>query len=116
MKWLAAIVLMTVLAGCGGDDGGEPPVDAGESSTTAGSTAAPAASDAQETFVRLTAEHLCNVQSSVFEDPADLAAAYEQAPEYPGLTAEQVAEFEKKVLEDPEFSAELLDALATACG
>ena len=117
MKWPALLALLTVLAGCGGEDGADP--DAGESpSATAGATAASQspATDAEATFLRLTAEHLCLVQSSVYDDPADLAAAYEQAPDYPGVSAEQVAELEVRVVEDPEFSAELVDALADTCG
>ncbi len=113
MRWIGALALALVLMGCGGEsEDKNPPTDAASATTTeeAGSE------DPETAFLRLTAQHLCVVQSSVFEDPADLAAAYEQAPAYPGLTAEQIAEFEQRVLDDPEFSESLLAAISESCG
>lgn len=113
MRWIGALAIAVVLMGCGGEaDDKRPPSDAASATTseTAGSE------DPEAAFLRLTAQHLCAVQSSVFDDPADLAAAYEQTPAYPGLSADQIAEFEQRVLDDPEFSESLLGAIAEGCG
>lgn len=116
---LVAAVLLASLTACGGS-GGDAAGPAGPSSSAtaaaAAATAATSAGGGQEEFLRLTAAHMCDVQGTVYDDPSKIAAAYDQAPEYPGLTDQQVADFAKRVTGDPDFSALLLEQVATACG
>jgi hypothetical protein len=70
---------------------------------------------AEDTFLGATAVHLCNVQSTVFDDPAALAAAYSAAPTYPGLTADQVKALQDRLTSDSAFGARLTRQLRSAC-
>ena len=54
----------------------------------------------QQGIIGTTAAHLCNVQSTVYDDTGALAAAYQSPPPYPGLDATQVAAFQKRLTTD----------------
>jgi hypothetical protein len=73
------------------------------------------AQKAEDTFIGTTAAHLCNVQFTVYDDPAALAKAYSSVPQYPGLTAQQVSAFQQRLTTDAAFSARLTRQLETAC-
>ncbi|GAA4117583.1 hypothetical protein GCM10022415_15630 [Knoellia locipacati] len=117
---LVGVALLVSLAACGssGSSGTSSTSgsDASAPTTTASAQGASTSPGAEDEFLRLTATHLCTVQGTVYDDPADLAAAYEGAPAYPSLSDEQVAAFDKRVTSDPAFSARLLEQVATACG
>ena len=110
---LVGLALLVSLAGCGGTSGNTA---SPSPSTTPTAQGASASAGAEDEFLRLTATHLCTVQGTVYDDPADLAAAYEGAPDYPSLSDEQVAALNQRVTGDPAFSARLLEQVATACG
>ena len=67
-------------------------------------------------FLAATAAHLCDVQSGVYDDPAELAAAYAQAPEYDGISDGEVADLMARLSADPAFTAELRKEIAETCG
>ena len=112
-RTLVACAALLALAGCGRS--GQP--------TTAGRSGAPAsaidartvAQRAEDNFIGTTAAHLCNVQSTVYDDTAALAAAYQSPPAYPGLDATQVAAFQKRLVTDVAFSARLTNQLKATC-
>jgi hypothetical protein len=90
--------------------------------TTPRHTATPAVNDrrtqeqkAEDTFLGATAAHLCNVQSTVFDNPAALDAAYHATPTYPGLSAAQVKELERRLATDARFAKRLSDQLQATC-
>jgi hypothetical protein len=70
---------------------------------------------AEDTFIGTTAAHLCNVQSTVYDDTRALADAYQSPPAYSGLTGAQVADFERRLVTDADFAARLTRQLQTAC-
>ena len=118
---VAGAVLLASLAACGGgdasDSSAEPGKPAGSASASASAgTAAAGGDSARDEFLRLTAAHICTVQGTVYDDPAALAAAYDEAPDYPSLSDAQAAAFSKKVTSDPDFSALLLAEVSRACG
>jgi hypothetical protein len=104
---------LLALAGCG-----SPPEQ-----TTAGRSAPPAgtvdartiAQRAEDNFIGTTAAHLCNVQSTVYDDTRALAAAYQAVPSYPGLDAAQIAAFQKRLTTDAVFSTRLTNQLKATC-
>lgn len=108
---LVAIALFVSLVACGGTSASDDPATA---SNRSGRTVS--SSGAEDEFLRLTAAHLCAVQGTVYDDPAALASAYDEAPDYPGLSEKQVADLAKRVQSDPDFSAALLEQVATTCG
>jgi hypothetical protein len=71
---------------------------------------------AEQTFLDVTAAHLCSVQSMVYADPKALADAYQAAPEYPGLTPAQVERFRQRLTADATFARALTSATQRACG
>jgi hypothetical protein len=73
------------------------------------------ASRAEDTFVAVTAAHLCNVGRTVYADPKALADAYQSAPPYPGLTAQQVADLTKRLHSDENLTQRLTRALQETC-
>jgi hypothetical protein len=96
----------------------------GGSTSTAGGThpSATARGDARSTdqhaedaFIGATAVHLCNVQTTVYDDQKTLAAAYNAVPSYDGLSAEQVKRFQRRLANDRALSARLATQLATSC-
>ena len=92
------------LAGCGHGT---------ERATPAGS----APGDRSETtFLDVTAAHLCAVQSRVYADPAALAAAYQNSPQYPGLSDAQVAGFKQRLTSDTAFTGRLAQRIQATCG
>jgi hypothetical protein len=109
---IPACVLLLALAGC--SSGGTPKqvVSQGPAGTADVRTAA---QKAEDTFIGTLAAHLCNVQSTVYDDTKALAAAYQSAPSYPGLDAGQVAAFQKRLTTDPAFSARLTNQLKATC-
>ncbi len=74
------------------------------------------ASAAEGSFLAATAAHLCTVQSGVYDDAAELAAAYAASAEYDGLSAAQIAELTARLTADPAFSEQLREAIADTCG
>jgi hypothetical protein len=109
---IPACVLLLTLAGC--SSGGTPKqvVSHGPAGTADARTAA---QKAEDTFIGTLAAHLCNVQSTVYDDTAALAAAYQSPPPYPGLDATQVDTFQKRLLTDDAFSARLTNQLKATC-
>jgi len=84
---------------------------------------APAASSASLTperaetvYLDATAAHLCAVQSRVYTDPKELAAAYSTPPPYPQLTTAQVTAFNQRVTSDAAFATRLTDRVKSTCG
>jgi len=102
MRAAVALVLMLAAAGCA--HGSRP-----------AAAPSPTHNAAEDAFIGTTAAHLCNVQSTVYDDTKALAAAYESPPPYPGLSAEQVAAYQKRLITDPAFSARLTAQLKKAC-
>ncbi len=121
MRPLAAFVLVVsltgALAGCSQDAEVATQPSSSETPTaqTSPSQTEPDAS-AESVFLAANAAHLCDVQSAVFEDPAELAAAYALAPEYVGLSEGQVADLTARLAEDAAFSAQLRTEIAETCG
>jgi hypothetical protein len=70
---------------------------------------------AENTFIGATAAHLCNVASTVFDDPKALADAYNSTPDYPGLTPGQVKTFQRRLATDAGFNTRLADQLRATC-
>lgn len=82
-----------------------------------GDGAAPAPSSADErAFLDATAEHLCAVQSTVYDDAAELSAAYDAAPDVPGVSTAAVSTLEERLTTDPAFSQRLLEKVTATCG
>jgi hypothetical protein len=98
-----------LLAGCAARTPTAAPSPAGTGETRS------VAQQAEDTFIGTTAAHLCNVQSTVYDDTAALATAYQSPPPYPGLDPTQVAAFRKRLATDAAFSARLTAQLKTAC-
>ncbi|MFI5494214.1 hypothetical protein [Actinoplanes sp. NPDC051859] len=69
----------------------------------------------EERFLAATAAHLCEVQSTVYTDAKELAAAYAKKPTYSGVSAADVKTLTKKLNSDSEFSAQLTQLMATSC-
>ena len=109
---LPACVLLVALAGC--SSGGTPTeaISRGPAGTADVRTAA---QKAEDTFIGTLAAHLCNVQSTVYDDTKALAAAYQSVPSYPGLDAGQVAALQKRLTTDPAFSTRLTNQLKATC-
>jgi hypothetical protein len=59
--------------------------------------------------------HLCSVQSRVYADPAEMAAAYGSTPRYAGLTDAEVAAFDQRRATDEAFAAKLGDTISATC-
>lgn len=118
MRRLSAVLLAATLTGSmsGLLSGCSP--DAKVATTPAPSEAAtPAAgASAESAFLAATAAHLCEVQSDLFEDPAELAAAYASTPEYAGLSEDLVDDLTARLTADPAFSEELRREIAHTCG
>jgi hypothetical protein len=109
---LPACVLLVTLAGC--SSGGSPTeaISHGPAGTADVRTAA---QKAEDTFIGTLAAHLCNVQSTVYDDTGALAAAYQSVPSYPGLDAGQVTAFQQRLTTDPAFSTRLTNQLKATC-
>jgi hypothetical protein len=80
-----------------------------------GTTSTSAQRDAEANFLGVTAAHMCNAQSSVFDDPKALAEAFESTPDYPGLDTETVAKLKQRLSTDPDFIARLTRQLQVSC-
>jgi hypothetical protein len=72
-------------------------------------------SAAEDTFLAVTAAHLCNVGKTVYDDPKSLANAYESAPVYPGLTGAQVAELTARLRTDQSLELRLAQQIRATC-
>jgi hypothetical protein len=70
---------------------------------------------AEDTFITVTAAHLCTVQSTVYDSPKAMADAYQAAPAYPGLTDAQVTAFKQKLASDSAFAKQLSTNLQPTC-
>jgi hypothetical protein len=104
---------LLALAGCGSSP---EQTTAGRSGSSAGTVDAGTVTQwAENNFIGTTAAHLCNVQSTVYDDTRALAAAYQSPPPYPGLDAAQVAGFQKRLTTDAAFSARLTNQLRAIC-
>jgi hypothetical protein len=68
----------------------------------------------EDVFLDVTATHLCAVQSTVYDDPRDLAAAYASPPPYP-LPAADVTAMQARLKADAAFSARLSERLSRTC-
>ena len=113
--FVLAVALTGALAGCSQDADVATQSSPSETPTAQTSPSAPDAS-AESVFLAANAAHLCDVQSDVFEDPAELAAAYALAPEYVGLSDGQVADLTARLAEDAAFSEQLRKEIAATCG
>jgi hypothetical protein len=110
---LVACAALLALAGCGSSG---TPTTEGRSGPSAGTVDdRTSAQQAEDNFIGTTAAHLCNVQSTVYDDTRALAAAYQSPPPYPGLDAAQVAGFQKRLTTDAAFSARLTNQLRAIC-
>ncbi|GCD89881.1 hypothetical protein [Nocardioides sp. LS1] len=96
---LAAALFALTACGGGGDGGAAAPTSADE-----------------QAFLDATAKHLCTVQSTVYDDAAELSAAYDAAPDVPGVPAATVSTLAKRLTTDPAFSQRLLQEVRTTCG
>ncbi|MEV1289723.1 hypothetical protein [Micromonospora sp. NPDC049679] len=81
----------------------------------AASSAAAAPEGPDESFIAATAQHLCGVQSRVYDNPKALADDYRATPTYAGLTPAQVRAFQQRLAVDREFSARLTAKLRADC-
>jgi hypothetical protein len=110
---LVASAAVLALAGCGSSGG---PTTTGRSAPPANAVdARTVAQRAEDNFIGTTAAHLCNVQSTVYDDTTALAAAYQSPLPYPGLDAAQVAAFQQRLVTDAAFSARLTNQLKATC-
>jgi len=112
---LAIALVPFLLTSCGGSErpaDQEPPPEAATSSP-AGSVAG---EDAEEVFLRVTAQHACDVQGQVYEDPEALAKAYDSLPDYPGLDEAQVERLQARLENDADLSGALNEQVARICG
>ena len=110
MLRLAAVALLLVLAGCASDtkDESAPPA----------SVAPKAVSEEvrrEKIYLEATAAHLCSVQSRVYMDPAEMAAAYASKPRYAELTDAEVVAFDQRRTTDEAFAAKLADTITATC-
>jgi hypothetical protein len=106
-RTLAGFVLV-LLAGCGSP--------AHQAPTTSGSVDTRTTTQrAEDTFIGTTAAYMCNVQSTVYDDPKAIATAYGSTPPYPGLSAEQVAAYQQRLVMDTAFATRLTEQLKTSC-
>ena len=110
---LVACAALLALAGCGSS--GTPTTEGKSGPAASAVDARTAAQRAEDNFIGTTAAHLCNVQSTVYDDTTALAAAYQSPPAYPGLDATQVAAFQKRLVTDVAFSARLTNQLKATC-
>src|SRR5690348_2524738 len=96
---LAAALLLGGLTACGSDSGEKPTATASSSPTAE----VPVSAEARRETIYLeaTAAHLCAVQSRVYTDPAEMAAAYASKPEYVELTPAEVTAFDERAKADP---------------
>jgi hypothetical protein len=92
---------------------GEPATPARAAVVAASSAAAPSTPD--ESFIAATAQHLCGVQSTVYDNPKALADAYRATPTYAGLTPAQIQTFQQRLATDRDFSARLTVKLQADC-
>jgi hypothetical protein len=112
-RTVVAGAALLALAGCGSSG---TPTTEGRSGPAAGAVdARTAAQRAEDNFIGTTAAHLCNVQSTVYDDTGALATAYQSPPPYPGLDATQVAAFQKRLTTDAAFLARLTNQLKAIC-
>jgi hypothetical protein len=111
------LVALTLMTGCAGNGGSEAaaPAAAAAPATPAAAPAAAAPASAEDVFVLATAAHLCAVQSTVYDDPAAMAAAYEATPEYPGLTPAQVKDLQQRMANDTALIGRVSDNLQQTC-
>ncbi|GID96236.1 hypothetical protein ACFQFC_38905 [Amorphoplanes digitatis] len=70
---------------------------------------------AEDAFITATAAHLCTVQSTVYDNPAEMAKAYAATPAYPGLTKAQVTQLRERLTADATFADRLTTNLQTTC-
>lgn len=75
----------------------------------------PATKADEEAFLGATAAHLCNVSSTVFDNPKAMSEAYAANPAYPGLNAAQVESLQLRLTTDRGFAARLTAQLRAAC-
>ena len=79
------------------------------------SAAGPVAREAEDTFVAVTAAHLCQVGQGVYDNPKALADAYQSAPPYPGLTAGQVTDLTGRLRTDQALGDRVTRQLQATC-
>ncbi|MEU7901649.1 hypothetical protein [Actinoplanes sp. NPDC049118] len=114
---IAAAVAATVaaLTACADDPAAPPARSPAPASAAASVDTRTPEQRAEDTFVAVTAAHLCVVQSTVYEDPKAMAAAYDSIPDYPGLTAPQVDQFRKRMTSDQAFADRVTEKLQQTC-
>jgi hypothetical protein len=110
---VVVLLLAAGLVGCGSD-----PSDPGTSAPPPATVAPKAVADdaRRETiYLEATAAHLCAVQSRVYTDPAEMAAAYSSRPRYAELTEAEVTAFDQRRATDDAFAARLAETIVAAC-
>lgn len=70
---------------------------------------------AENTFLAITAAHLCNVGRSVYDDPKALATAYDSPPAYPGLSGAEVATLTNRLRTDQSLTLRLAEQIRATC-
>lgn len=112
---VAGVVVTLTLTGREPETGTAPAAQEAPAPATGVQNSSTAAS-AEETFLEVTAAHLCATQATVYDDPADLAEAYRATPAYPGLDDAVVAAFQDRLAADAAFAELLTARVATTCG
>jgi hypothetical protein len=116
----AALLLVVLAAGCGADpEGTDPGRDSGADTSVSPSASqeqatSPASMTPQE-FVTVLADHLCQVQGKVYEDPTAMGEAFASLPEVEGLSEAETQVLADEVRTDADLSRALNEALLTSC-
>ncbi|MET8152807.1 hypothetical protein ACIBSW_09290 [Actinoplanes sp. NPDC049668] len=113
----AAATALLGLTGCGAQTETTAAAQVAPAQAEATAEAAPAGGPqtAEDTFITATAAHLCSVQSTVYDDPAEMAKAYAATPAYPGLTKTQVTQLRQRLTDDATFADRVSTNLQTTC-
>lgn len=116
----AAALAAVGLVGCG--DAGNPTPASSTAAVAAASAAGSGRADArtaqqraEDTFITINAAHLCTVQSTVYDNPQDMDAAYRSTPPYPGLDTAQIKQFQQRLTTDSAFAERLSSHLRQTC-
>jgi hypothetical protein len=126
MTVATALAALTMITGCGRAREADTATPANAAAalapantaatTPAGTTDTRTAQQrAEDTFVTATAGHLCHVQSTVYDTPAAMAAAYHTTPTYPSLTPAEVKEFQQRMAHDVALTKRISSTLQQTC-
>lgn len=105
---LAVIGLMTVVVV-------HASVSSRESAAPRTNAAASVNAGAENTFLAVTAAHLCNVGRAVYDDPKALAKAYDSSPAYPGLSGDEVTALTARLRTDQALTLRLAEQIRATC-